>query len=173
MVKCPFCHKLHVANTVFCDDCGNYLLEDEQRETDPLDDEETGWVGETTVEPDLARRYQQDGQRLAIRFRIGAAKRQVEAPLEKVLHVGRVDPSANIFPEIDLTDDDVVNKCVSRRHARILRQDNRVVVEDLGSVNGTFINGNRLAPYLPEILNDGDILQLGKLLIEIKIVRRR
>lgn len=173
MIKCQFCHTLHVDNTIFCDECGNYLLEDEKRETDPLDVGETGWIGNTTAEPGFASSYQQNMHRLAIRLKIGAAKREVEAPLDKVIHVGRVDPSSNVFPEIDLTDDDVVSKCVSRRHARILRQENRVVVEDLGSVNGTFINGNRLAPYLPETLSDGDTLQLGKLLIEVKILQRR
>ena len=43
------------------------------------------------------------------------------------------------------------------------------MVEDLGSINGTFINGKRLAPYLPEALHDGDQLQLGKLLIEVEL----
>ena len=43
------------------------------------------------------------------------------------------------------------------------------MVEDLGSINGTFINGKRLAPYLPEVLSHGDQLQLGKLLIEVEL----
>jgi len=50
-----------------------------------------------------------------------------------------------------------------------LKREGTVVVEDLGSINGTFINGKRLAPYLPEMLNDGDSLQLGRLLIEVKL----
>ena len=44
-----------------------------------------------------------------------------------------------------------------------------VVVEDLGSVNGTFVNGNRLAPHRPEALHTGDQLQLGELLIEVDL----
>jgi pSer/pThr/pTyr-binding forkhead associated (FHA) protein len=39
----------------------------------------------------------------------------------------------------------------------------------LGSANGTFINGKKLVPYLFESLNDGDLLQLGTLLIKVKI----
>jgi hypothetical protein len=58
---------------------------------------------------------------------------------------------------------------VSRRHASIFKQGLGVVVEDLGSVNGTFVNGKRLDPYLPEPLRDGDTLQLGKLLIKVII----
>ena len=63
----------------------------------------------------------------------------------------------------------VSHPTVSRRHARILKREGTVVVEDLGSINGTFINGKRLAPYLPEALHDGDQLQLGKLLIEVEL----
>jgi pSer/pThr/pTyr-binding forkhead associated (FHA) protein len=43
------------------------------------------------------------------------------------------------------------------------------MVEDLGSTNGTLLNGIRLDPYMPETLKDGDQLQLGKLLIEVKL----
>jgi pSer/pThr/pTyr-binding forkhead associated (FHA) protein len=50
-----------------------------------------------------------------------------------------------------------------------LKQRNKVLVEDLGSINGTFINGKKLVPYLPETLSDGDLLQLGKLPVEIRI----
>ena len=94
-------------------------------------------------------------------------------PLDKVIRLGRLCPAASVFPEIDLSDYGVPAKSISRRHARILRQDSRVVVEDLDSINGTFINGERLDPYLPETLNDGDILQLGRLLIEVKIIKMR
>jgi len=44
-----------------------------------------------------------------------------------------------------------------------------VVIEDLGSINGTFVNGKRLAPYLPETLSNGDIVQIGRLLIEVEL----
>lgn len=83
--------------------------------------------------------------------------------------MGRLDPASNVFPEIDLTPDDDLTKSVSRRHAAVFKQGGAIVVEDLASINGTFINGKRLAPYLPEALSDGDILQLGRLLIEVKI----
>jgi pSer/pThr/pTyr-binding forkhead associated (FHA) protein len=91
----------------------------------------------------------------------------VEVVLNKVIQLGRVDPKANIFPDVDLTDDGLPAQTVSRRHAGIFKQKGNLVVEDLGSVNGTFINGKRLSPYLPELLSDGDILQLGRLVINV------
>jgi FHA domain/zinc-ribbon domain len=69
--------------------------------------------------------------------------------LEKdVIRAGR-------HPESDIFLDDVT---VSRRHAEIAREGNRYVVRDAGSLNGTYLNRQRVdtAP-----LSDGDELQIG------------
>jgi diguanylate cyclase (GGDEF)-like protein len=47
---------------------------------------------------------------------------------------------------------------ISRRHARIIRRAGEVLVEDLGSTNGTFVNGE---PVDQQALNDGDKIQVG------------
>lgn len=172
MVKCPFCHATHVDNTIFCSECGTYLLEDDERETDRLNESEIGWVGENTDDSGIVSSVQAGPRPMAIRLRIGSKKREVELPLNRVIHIGRVDPAENTFPELDLTEDSLQSKRVSRRHARILKQGDTVVVEDIGSVNGTFINGKRLDPYVPEVLEDGDTLQFGTLLAEIKVLKR-
>ena len=54
----------------------------------------------------------------------------------------------------------IAEPSVSRRHARLLRQGSQVLLEDLGSSNGTFINGKRLIAPTP--LMPGDILMLGQ-----------
>jgi pSer/pThr/pTyr-binding forkhead associated (FHA) protein len=167
MIKCPFCQTTHVANTLFCSECGTYLLEDDRRGTDPLGTGEIGWVG--TEEEGSEHLTQQGSGPLGVRLHIGESGRQVEASLTKAIHLGRLDPASDVFPEIDLSEDGGLEKGVSRRHARILKREGTVVVEDLGSINGTFINGKRLAPYLPEALHDGDQLQLGKMLIEVEL----
>jgi pSer/pThr/pTyr-binding forkhead associated (FHA) protein len=102
-------------------------------------------------------------------LRIGDDQREVQVVLNKVIHLGRLDPTANIFPEVDLTPDGAQARGVSRRHAGIFKQRGEVVIEDLGSVNGTFVNGKRLDPYFPETLRDGDLLQLSKLLIKVSL----
>lgn len=172
MVKCQFCQAIHVENTIFCSECGYYLLDNSGRETDPLDTLEVDAASQTGDEAKIGALLQQGGESLAIRLKIGPKKREVEMPLNVVTHLGRVDAAASVFPEVDLTDDSDVSHGVSRRHARILKQAGTVIVEDMGSINGTFVNGKRLDPYLPEILNDGDLLCLGKLQIEVKIQKR-
>jgi pSer/pThr/pTyr-binding forkhead associated (FHA) protein len=83
--------------------------------------------------------------------------------------LGRSDPKQSIFPEIDLIDDLAMECGVSREHAAIFGRGDDVMIEDLGSTNGTLLNGNRLDPYIPEVLNHGDQLQLGRLLIEVRL----
>lgn len=52
---------------------------------------------------------------------------------------------------------------VSRRHARLIFQGGKYVLEDLGSTNGTFVNGQRLAG--PHVLKAGDVVSLGEQII--------
>src|SRR3989441_906297 len=76
--------------------------------------------------------------------------------------VGRTDPLSNIFPEVDLSRFDPETK-VSRRHARIWREGNAFMLEDLGSVNGTVINDIiHLEPRQPRALDSGDRIRVGE-----------
>lgn len=167
---CEFCKAPHVVNTIFCDECGHFLLENNTEETDPLEITEIGWTG---AAPTNGRRVDsllsQETSPLAIRLKIGPEKREVEILLNKVITLGRIDPTSNVFPEVDLTYDGEIAQSVSRRHAAITKQKGLIFIEDLASINGTFINGKRLIPFVPEIIYDGDIIQLSKLLIEVKI----
>jgi two-component system, cell cycle response regulator len=53
----------------------------------------------------------------------------------------------------------LIDEGVSRRHAAVVREGDRVVLKDLGSVNGTFCNGSRISEAL--VLNDGDKISMG------------
>jgi len=87
--------------------------------------------------------------------------------------VGRTDPLSNIFPEVDLSRFDPQTK-VSRRHARIWRDGESFMVEDLGSVNGTVINDIiRLVPRQPRPLDSGDRIKLGETTLHFLIDLQR
>jgi pSer/pThr/pTyr-binding forkhead associated (FHA) protein len=84
--------------------------------------------------------------------------------------VGRVDPVTGINPDIDLTPVDV-KRSTSRRHARIRREEDGsfCVIEDVGTMNGTFVNGVRLktgqaCPMLP-----GDTVVFGTIQFRFEI----
>jgi serine/threonine-protein kinase len=91
-------------------------------------------------------------------------------PLEKENNlVGRQDPNSNIFPEVDLSVFDPETK-VSRRHARVWRDGEVYLIEDLGSSNGTIINNDvRLAPRQPRVLESGDRLKMGETVLHFLI----
>lgn len=174
MIKCPFCHMNHVPNTIFCDECGNYLLKDEDRQTDPLDQAENWndgleWVDGTAEGEDVASVLMRSNIPQAIRLHIDDKNRDIEISLERVVLLGRLDPGTNVFPDIDLSQIGSFSKGISRRHAQIIKIEDRIVIEDLASINGTFVNGKRLTPYVPERLSDGDTLNLGNLTIRVQI----
>jgi DNA-binding winged helix-turn-helix (wHTH) protein len=58
---------------------------------------------------------------------------------------------------------------VSRRHARILVEQDRAIIEDLGSKNGTFVRGVRISE--PTLLAAGDVIRLGRVSIKVHAVR--
>ncbi|MBE7550137.1 MAG: FHA domain-containing protein [Anaerolineales bacterium] len=167
MIKCPYCQTPHVENTLFCSECGNYLLQGDARTTDPLGFNEVNWKGEPGSETEADQSLEPGTGPMTLRLIIGEHQREVQVVLNKVIHLGRLDPASNIFPEVDLSPDGSQAQGVSRRHVGIFKQGAGVMIEDLGSSNGTFVNGKRLDPYFPEPLKHGDLLQLGRLLIKV------
>lgn len=81
--------------------------------------------------------------------------------------IGRSDSVANYTPEVDLTPYGAYRLGISRRHAIIRRQMGALYVIDLGSRNGTLLNGIKLEPQLPTILRDGDEILLGNLTLRV------
>jgi len=82
--------------------------------------------------------------------------------------LGRSAPNSPVQPQVDLTGASAFEKGVSRLHAVIRRmEDGELVLQDMGSSNGTMIRGTRLAPGVPHPLVSGDRFRLGQLEIEI------
>lgn len=76
--------------------------------------------------------------------------------------IGRLDPNRGIRPEVDLSKYDPAAR-VSRRHAKIVAQGAQFFIEDLGSANGTFVNGQiKLSQGKRHTLASGDELKLGE-----------
>lgn len=87
-----------------------------------------------------------------------------EFPLKKDRNlVGRFDPVTGIRPEVDLTYEDD-NRSVSRRHAVILRRNNQFFVqEEIGVLNGTYVNGAKATSGGEQPINDQDMVNFGML----------
>jgi serine phosphatase RsbU (regulator of sigma subunit) len=59
-------------------------------------------------------------------------------------------------------------KAVSRQHAQILNREDGFYIEDLGSSNGTYVNGKRLGPHSPCRLTERDTLQIGPYVMALR-----
>lgn len=166
MIKCPSCQKPHPENTLFCDECGAYLVSEDGIATDPLTVEDTNWVDRKAAAARAAAG--KAGRPVTLSFLIVDQNRQIEFPLTKELNIGRLDAATATFPDLDLTSYGGLEKGVSRRHAKITRQGQEIFIEDLGSVNGTLLNGKRLTPYLRHPLISGDEIQAGRLALRVR-----
>jgi serine/threonine-protein kinase len=90
--------------------------------------------------------------------------------------LGRRDPMSNIFPDVDLSRFDPDTK-ISRRHARIWRDGEKYLVEDLGSSNGTVLlirddgspEAYKLPPHQPHVLGNGDLLRMGDTTLSFRV----
>jgi CRP-like cAMP-binding protein len=75
--------------------------------------------------------------------------------------VGRSDPVTGITPDVDLTPLDP-QRSTSRRHAKLYQMsDTYYVMEEIGVMNGTYVNGNRVATGVPIAVQNGDVLKFG------------
>ncbi len=81
--------------------------------------------------------------------------------------LGRSDAKSSYLPDVDLAAFNALDKGVSRRHAALVRYQQQIHIVDLSSVNGSFLNGTRLAPEVPYPIHSGDQLILGELSLVI------
>ncbi len=83
--------------------------------------------------------------------------------------IGRWDPETGSFPEVDLEQDDPEAK-ISRKHALIIIESGKITIEDIGSLNGTYVNrGNRLIPGTPLEIKAGDEVIIGKTFLKLVV----
>lgn len=101
----------------------------------------------------------------------GDSQTTVGIEVSNQICVGRSDPPAGFHPELDLAPYGGQENGVSRRHATITQGDRALYIEDLGSTNGTRINGFELEPRQLYRLRDGDELELGRIRIIVRFVR--
>jgi serine/threonine protein kinase len=90
-----------------------------------------------------------------------------EYPLQKAsILIGRPGGQAQVDFDVSFYDPDGY---VSRNHARITADQRRYHVVDLGSANGTFVNGERLVPQTPRWLRNGDEIGLGQVVLKFVV----
>jgi len=77
-----------------------------------------------------------------------------------------------VNPDVDLNPYEPALHGVSRTHAMIRPTPDQLLLSDLGSTNGTLLNGQKLRPGRTENLTDQSVISLGKLHLKVRIMRR-
>jgi len=161
MIICPSCQHENLDGTVFCSDCGMQL---------------------TGIDPIVTQNISEEMAELTEDIKTAVLPKDLDAwasihlvdsgqilPLadRAEFTLGRISEAQPIMPDIDLTPYQAYASGVSRLHAVIKHEREQVYVMDLGSSNGTYLNGKRLKPNTKQILSHGNMLALGKLKIQI------
>ena len=167
--QCPTCGSPVQPSDVFCDNCGHALTPGSgfpsepqipvKFESDPhLPMPMTPPEPPAPVIPVLSPRLvvQASGATLNL------------TPGKNEYLIGREDPVSGSFPDVDLVPYGGEEGGVSRRHAQILRRGGQFSIEDLNSVNYTFVNRQKVAPGTPHPLQDGDEVRLGRVVLQFK-----
>jgi hypothetical protein len=146
-VHCPECGFVNAEGANYCQKCGAYLSRPEGTEEPTTMTYRVDDTGE--MHPvDIDEVVDQAGAAMVIRA--GGGRAGESFPLEDDrVSIGR-SPDAGIFL------DDVT---VSRNHALVVKRRDGMYVDDLGSLNGTYVNRRRIESHS---LADGDEIQVGK-----------
>jgi hypothetical protein len=178
MQICPTCGHRNRPGVLICDNCGTNLMtgsktavgtrdlvkeQEEQKKESPSDPLlDTAQVraiesaGGATFTEDMVLRVEIEG---------GTTPMMVYPKNEIIM--GRRDPNTGGMPDVDLTSYAGYRMGVSRRHAAIRLQEKQLNLSDLGSSNGTFLNGTRLNAHRPYQVRDGDEIRLGQMVLRV------
>lgn len=103
-----------------------------------------------------------------LKFEFGEDKRSaIKIEIEKDLILGRASQDTDTQPDLDLTPYGAAFHGVSRRHLKIMKREHSLHIMDLGSTNGTYLNGAQLYAGQPRVLREGDELRLGTLVVGV------
>jgi hypothetical protein len=149
-VHCPECGFTNTDGANYCSRCGAYLAGATRENPSSDPSTATYRIDETgeLVPVDVGDVVAHEGAALVIRAGGGRVGESFPLSAERMT-IGR-------RPDSDIFLDDVT---VSRDHALLVRRSGDYFLDDLGSLNGTYVNRHRIESHR---LEDGDELQVGK-----------
>lgn len=168
-VFCHFCGRINRVGEVMCHACGRLLDLSQQIDQSTRILRQTGelaysdeFFGDDFVLSLKVRGSSEADQQNVYEIRPQDADREVT--------IGRSAYGSEVAPDIDLSEHNAEGRGVSRIHLSLRYDPGEHVlhVADLGSANGTFVNGQRLHRNESRVLRNGDELRLGKLVMNVK-----
>jgi hypothetical protein len=162
--KCDSCGESCLPTALSCTRCGTILSPQTNRFTEDTHDysEELSNTNKKTITSIGAAPW----DTTILKFSIEGEELLVS--IEEAILVGRMHGWDGEHRIIDLSPFGAYEKGVSRRHLRIRRRGTLIYVADLGSSNGTWLNGQRLVPDGDRLLRYDDELRLSHLIVQVK-----
>ena len=172
MQICPNCSYRNRAGVVFCENCGSSLIGDSPLSTKSFADKS---ANVTPTQEEILKAVGTDIFKVGtiLRIEIDGAEPILLKPKQETVF-GRRDPATGSMPDVDLTPFAGYRMGVSRKHAIIRQSDEtneHLDLWDLGSSNGTFLNGTRLNANRPYRLRDGDEIRFGQMVMRVYFQR--
>jgi hypothetical protein len=175
MIVCPNCHHKELPGALFCSECGARLISLDYLTTQSIKKTNTDNLDESIVE-DIKDKIYSDEDAFSkheissdLALYLIEAKQTLQLAGRSEFTLGRVAEGQPILPDVDLSPFDAYAQGVSRLHAALKLNKNRVAIMDLGSSNGTRVNGQKIVPHVDYPISHNDQIALGKLRIQILI----
>jgi pSer/pThr/pTyr-binding forkhead associated (FHA) protein len=173
MILCPNCQHQEVNGALFCSECGSQLVYSESLSTQSIYRSQSDTLAPSSAPlgksaPPIPANAP-TGAFLTLHVIDSGSILPLAGRMEYTL--GRVAEGQPILPDVDLSAYEAYSQGVSRLHAALKVANKRVTVVDLGSSNGTRVNGQKISPNFDYPINHGDIIALGKLKIQVLFQR--
>lgn len=165
MIACSNCKHANMDGALFCAECGAQLTGKGMLTTQNISTKDFQKIGGDASKNDQYQPF--NGQDAWGSLHLLDTGQVIPLSVKNEFTLGRVSEGQPIMPDIDLSQYQAYAAGVSRLHAVIKRDSDCMIYMDLGSANGSFINGKRLLPNDEQTLKHGDIVALGKLKIQI------
>lgn len=180
MITCIHCGHINRVGIIFCEKCGNSLdsipvtyetnvlsksmaekIEDQLSDTVKVDELNDVQGSPSLFQPNMELLLEIEGISNLIKLKPQEGHEYI---------IGRHDPEGGFMPAIDLLPFGGYRMGISRKHAMLTLVGKRLNIRDLGSSNGTSVNGNRLDQHEDHQLRDGDKLRMGSMAFRVRFV---
>jgi pSer/pThr/pTyr-binding forkhead associated (FHA) protein len=166
MIVCANCKHKNMAGAMFCSECGSQIVGTNELVTQNISTDSLNNIGK---KPTGSLTGSLSGADAWVSLHLLDTGQVLPLSSRNEFTMGRISEGQPIMPDIDLSPYQAYAAGVSRLHAVIKRQGAQVIFMDLGSANGTYVNGKRLSSNIEHSLNHGDIVALGKLKMQVLV----
>lgn len=161
MITCKVCSNKEHPGTLFCSECGSQLVFASDLAVDTLVYPSQARSLEIDISNTIPKKLLENKSFILY---YPDAEEVISIPEQDEFTIGRFVDGQVITPDVDLNPFEAYDKGVSRLHAtiRIDNEKEKIYVIDLGSANGSSVNGYEIPANSEVPLNHGDVLSLGK-----------